>query len=84
MAALVQRAKVKKGEALTADERTLMEAHAADIEKREAAVAAREAQVRAAEAKPRSHRVAKDASTRFDQLAEQMKQASRKILCEVA
>lgn len=84
MAALVQRAKVKKGEALSPTERAMMEAHAAEIEKREAAVAAREAAVREAEAKPKNPRVAKDARARFDDIAEQMKKATRKTLCEVA
>lgn len=84
MAALVQRAKVKKGEALSPTERAMMEAHAAEIEKREAAVAAREAAVREAEAKPKNPRVAKDARKRFDDLAEEMKKATRKTLCEVA
>lgn len=84
MAALVQRAKVRKGSALTDAERAHVESIAKDIETREAAVSAREAAVREAEATPRSPRVAKDATKRFNDLAEELKGLSRTVLCEVA
>lgn len=84
MAALVQRAKVRKGSALTDAERTRIEGLAKDIEKREAAVAEREQAVREKAATPKSPRVAKDAKAQFEALNEKLKNLPRKVLCEVA
>lgn len=84
MAALIQRAKVRKGGALTDAERTRIEGLARDIEAREAAVSAREQAVREAEARPRSPRVAQSARQTFDTLAEELKSLPRSVLCEIA
>ena len=83
MAALVQRAKVRKGEALTAAEKAKWEGIAKDIEKREAALAERERALQEAKTKPRT-RAAAEAKTRFDTVAEKLRNSARTLLCEVA
>jgi hypothetical protein len=78
MAELVQRAKVRKGGKLTAEETARIEAMARDVEKREAAVAKREQAVRDARAKPKSPFGVKDAGKRFDSLVEELKKIADK------
>jgi len=84
MAELVRRARVRKGEQLTAEETTRLEKLSKDIEAREAAVARREAELASSKAKPKNPIARKESQRRFDALAEELKSLPRATLCELA
>lgn len=84
MAALVREAKVKKGADLTPAEIREVEARAKEVEAREAALDKREAELNAREAKPTSSAGSRRAQKTFDSLAEELRNSSRAILCELA